>query len=262
MRSRKSDMLDILLDEPPPARRPRRIGRSGRTGGTGRSSATVVRLAWSAVPVVTLGILAWAPFLFQAVRRRTRATWGVVGAYLAGSVLALVFAVRGNPPDSGTTSNGLSTAGGFISLSLMIVGAVHCWIVLRPGALAPPRYGPGALPDVDPNTSALARAAMETRHRVEARAILARDPAMARDLMIGRPDLARSYDDGGLVDVNHVPAEVLCAKLGWSADEAAAVVEYRESVGLFTSADELVVYAPLGPDRVDPVADLLVFRAV
>ena len=32
---------------------------------------------------------------------------------------------------------------------------------------------------------------------------------LARELRIGRPDLPRQYDDGGLVDVNNVPVGVL-----------------------------------------------------
>ena len=37
---------------------------------------------------------------------------------------------------------------------------------------------------------------------------------LAQELKIGRPDLPRDYDDGGLVDVNHVPAAILAARLG------------------------------------------------
>jgi hypothetical protein len=37
---------------------------------------------------------------------------------------------------------------------------------------------------------------------------------MAWELRIGRPDLPRVYDDGGLIDVNHVPPQVLATLPG------------------------------------------------
>ena len=40
------------------------------------------------------------------------------------------------------------------------------------------------------------------------------NPVLAQELKIGRPDLPRGYDDGGLVDVNHVPAAILASHLG------------------------------------------------
>jgi hypothetical protein len=44
--------------------------------------------------------------------------------------------------------------------------------------------------------------------------LLGRDPAVAAELRIGRPDLPRNFDDGGLIDVNTVPAQVLSRLLG------------------------------------------------
>jgi hypothetical protein len=39
-----------------------------------------------------------------------------------------------------------------------------------------------------------------------ARLLAVTDPARARQMGIGRTELTRYYKDGGLVDVNHVPA--------------------------------------------------------
>lgn len=47
-----------------------------------------------------------------------------------------------------------------------------------------------------------------------ARHIVQTNPALARELRIGRPDLPREYDDDGLVDVNCVPGAVLADRLG------------------------------------------------
>jgi len=48
---------------------------------------------------------------------------------------------------------------------------------------------------------ALAAAIACRQRRQQARQLLANDPGLARELRIGRPDLPRDYDDGGLVAV-------------------------------------------------------------
>jgi hypothetical protein len=106
---------------------------------------------------------------------------------------------------------------------------------------------------------AVARARDRIERRKEAGHLLATDPALARDLMIGRPDLPREYDDGGLVDVNHVPALVLAGNLGLSPAEVRDVLAAREKLGRFSSAEELCAYTELSPDRVDELRDLMIF---
>jgi hypothetical protein len=77
--------------------------------------------------------------------------------------------------------------------------------------------------------------------------------------MIGRPDLPRAYDDGGLVDVNHVPAAILVSGLGLTEDEMRDVMAARRKIGRFGSADELCAYTQLSPGRVDEFRDLMIF---
>lgn len=67
------------------------------------------------------------------------------------------------------------------------------------------------------------------------------------ELRIGRPYPPRHYDDGGLVDINRVPAAVLAAQLGLTQQEATNVRAARDKLGRFTSADELHNYAELPP---------------
>lgn len=78
--------------------------------------------------------------------------------------------------------------------------------------------------------------------RSEARDLLTSNPALAAELRIGRPDLDRHYDDGGLVDINHVPAQVIARELGIPSLVAEEIVAQRTRVGGFHSADDLVVY--------------------
>jgi DNA uptake protein ComE-like DNA-binding protein len=90
-------------------------------------------------------------------------------------------------------------------------------------------------------------------------ACAADNPALARDLKIGRPDLPRSYDDGGLVDVNHVPAEALVGCLSLTPQQAEAVIAARGQLGRFSSPEEMSTYAKLPPACLDTVGDLIIF---
>jgi DNA uptake protein ComE-like DNA-binding protein len=59
-------------------------------------------------------------------------------------------------------------------------------------------------------------------------------------LGIGRPDLPRWYDDGGLIDVNQVPASVLAALPGVDAGPAHRLVQDRQLNGPFRTIDDVV----------------------
>ena len=95
--------------------------------------------------------------------------------------------------------------------------------------------------------------------RKQARELTRSDPALAWELRIGRPDLPRDYDDGGLVDINHVPADVLAGQLGLALDEVTALVAALDRLGAFSSTEELVAYEALSPDRAEELRNLLIF---
>ena len=100
------------------------------------------------------------------------------------------------------------------------------------------------------------------QRREEARAIASRDAALARELRIGRPDLPRQFDDGGLVDVNHVPVRVLVDRLALSSAQASQVVEDPERLGGFAGPEELIAFTDLPREAVDDLRPHLVFLAV
>jgi hypothetical protein len=111
---------------------------------------------------------------------------------------------------------------------------------------------------VDP---ALEAAQWRYERRQEARQLQASRPALAAELRIGRPDLpGRQYDDGGLVDVNHVPAEWLVRGLDLTPPAAAEIVDVRIRRGGFASPEELVVYCDgLTMERLQMIRDRLLF---
>jgi Helix-hairpin-helix motif len=68
-----------------------------------------------------------------------------------------------------------------------------------------------------------------------------------------------SFDDGGLVDLNHVPVPVMVQLLGLSEADAAKVVEARDRIGGFISAEEVIAQTDLSPALVDGIRERLMF---
>jgi hypothetical protein len=68
---------------------------------------------------------------------------------------------------------------------------------------------------------------------------------MARELRIGRPDLPRTYDDGGLVDLNGAPADAIAATCGIDLPFAALITEARANGIHFTTVDDVFSVADI-----------------
>jgi hypothetical protein len=196
-------------------------------------------LWWASVPVWSIGLLAFVPFLRLAFARRRTRDWAVAGGYLA-AVVAEAGLVSASVPVTGV-----------LVIGLMGVGAAHAAVAFRSaGPVKSGSAGRYALRD--------ARARIASRS--EARRLMRDDPVLARELRIGRPDLPRSYNDGGLVDVNHVPGYVLAGRLGLTSPEVSSVLQARDQLGgRFTTADELLAYTTLAPYRVEELRELMIF---
>lgn len=117
---------------------------------------------------------------------------------------------------------------------------------------------PPAPPRLNGNAHAIAVANMRRNLRYQAREH-ARDTVLARDLRIGRPDLPRQYDDGGLIDFNHAPAEVLTAITGITPELAEHIVQIRNKVIGFSSAEELAAVAALPPHLTPEIREYGIF---
>lgn len=213
----------------------------GHTRNPLRRLATIL---WALIPLLTLGLLAFVPFAHAAAKLQNRRLWLVAAFYAVVTVgLFGPLADASNTSDLGAA---LFTAAWF---ALIVGSTVHA-LVLRRRVFSPPAVQP-----------AMAAALADRELRQQARAIVAGDPALARELRIGRPDLPRQFNDGGLVDVNHVPNQVLVDWLGLSPAEAARVVEARERLGGFSSAAELCTFAEIADATIDPAQERLLFLA-
>lgn len=211
--------------------------------------STTASFLWAAAPVYTIGLGTWAVFLYAAIRRRS---WWLGGASLLYAAVLVVFAIAESPAKPGPLALGIGTVAW---LGCMLGGFAHALAVRRRVFF----------PVVDPDDQALERAeakALERRKlRERARALAERDPGLARELGIGRPDLRRDYNDGGLVDVNHAPASALATLPGMTGDLAAKAVAMRQERGSFVSADDLCNALELPPAGIADLAVRTIYPA-
>ncbi len=175
---------------------------------------------WVWLPLVTFGIGTWAAFVYAGTRARRR-SWKVFGlGYLGLIVMAFVLVVPERDP--------WETLGGFAIIFAWVGGFVHA-LTIRGTYLKLVE---------SPEQTLLDAAEARVRVREDALRLVREDPAHAKALGVGRPDIQLAFD-GGLVDVNSAPAEVI-ARLP-HADEALAerIVQVRDRVGGFSSVQDL-----------------------
>jgi DNA uptake protein ComE-like DNA-binding protein len=209
----------------------------------------LLQIWWTSVPIWSFSFLSFVPFLAFAVIQRRKGDWAVFAGYLLATVALVATGVLVNP-----NSDAAAEALGAYMVVLAGCAAIHTCILFRPGraqsALAAARRR---------NQQAVQGARVRMERRSDARRVVQTNPALARELQIGRPDLPRQYDDGGLVDINRVPGYVLAAALGLTREEVTNLIAARDKLGKFSTADELRENAELPPGRVDELRDLMIF---
>jgi DNA uptake protein ComE-like DNA-binding protein len=220
-----------------------------------RSLAVRIASRWYYVVVVaTAGFFAWIPFLHAAIRLRTRrARWL---AAIFGGADALIYVLLAIEPDGthGQAASGaIGTIGGLLALGTLITGCVFVAPLRRMVYDGLVDANDPAQPAIDPAIKAVLAA---RARRDDARKLVADDPLLAKELHIGRPDLTGDYNDGGLVDLNSAPADVIARICDIPAEIAGAIVEFRDRSGQsFTNADELFVMADLPVSMWDRIRD-------
>ncbi|TDO49005.1 helix-hairpin-helix protein [Kribbella sp. VKM Ac-2571] len=195
--------------------------------------------AWAFLPLLSLGFVTPLVFFFAATRLKYRSLWIACALYTGALVIEQVTA-----PNYQVVAD--------VALAALTLGATGHALAIR----APVFFGRSK-----PSAMELAVDTAEERRRLRetARDLAAGDPALALELRVGRPDLARDYDDGGVVDVNHAPADVLASLPGVTREHAELIVRLREEHGGFVSANELCVFAELPPEVTTSVTERTVF---
>lgn len=209
----------------------------------GRKARTMI--LWC---VLTMGLASWAAPLWAANRRpydkAFRKRMQVLAAVLGIAVLAAFVLVGSGPEDAnGTPTGAASDAGGTLLLLTMAAGVAVVLVFRQPQV---------ALAGME---SVLARRDSRERYRQ----LVEKDRPLARSMHVGRPDVSRDYDDGGLVDVNSAPVHTLSQHGGVDHSEAARIVEARGQLGRFVSMDELLAYVDLPESTATRLRDVAVF---
>lgn len=195
-----------------------------------------------AVPLFSFGLLSWAALAFFAARRRSRALGlASAGYFLLVGVFAFTMSASSESP--------WDNVGMLAMLLTMVGGTVHVAVLVL-GTSARRRNAP---PDLDTLRS------LELRiRREQALTLLDHYPLIARELRIGRPDLSRVFNDGGLVDINGVPEHVLAALPGITVPQAQQIVTRRRMTGGFASVEDLITYGLLPVPVVRTLSDVLI----
>ncbi|MFA1539134.1 ComEA family DNA-binding protein [Actinomadura monticuli] len=209
----------------------------------GRAALSVT---WAALPFLTLGYATPFTFAAAALWRRSLHLMVSTAAYLGVFALAMFLL-----PDIGK-DDGTERTVGVLLFVLAVVGCGHAFLIRRRV------FDPHGLSAVD-NEAVVERVKRRRLLREKARELAAADPGLAKELRIGRPDLPRQYNDGGLVDVNHAPAEALTLLPGVTPELAAKIERVRGEAGGFMSAEELSAVAGLPPSLTGDLADYAVF---
>ena len=206
---------------------------------------------WALAPLLTCG---WAtPFTMGYAAARLKSKLLAASALVYGlGLLAFFFGVAVQPDDD---LPGLFDAlAGFGLFGNWAGGTIHS-LLIRPKVFGLADGGPPRTP----NEQAVAAAKHRRTLRDQARELADRDPALAWELRIGRPDLPRNYDDGGLVDVNHAPVALIATLPGMTPELAEKVVRTRGVVGSFVSAEDLSATVDLPPNITAELAEYTIY---
>lgn len=204
------------------------------------------------VPIVSVGLFAWVPFVHAAVRlersgpRRSAVVFGIAAAAL------LVWPSVVPENDRGEVTGAWAVVDLVAVVLIVVIIAVSC---VRLAPLRREVYGGVPARVASASETALAAALGARERREAARALAAKDPLLARDLRIGRPDLAGDYDDGGLVELNTAPAGTIAAVCGLPAEVAGRIVAAREACGGFLAVADVFGVADLPVEWWDVVRD-------
>ncbi len=201
------------------------------------------RSRWPWLSLLPIGFGSWVP-IYAGVRARVR-SWVVLGA------LWSAIAVAGWIASTTSSAHGHHQYSAVAGLLLIVAwaGAAATSFVIRPA------YEQRMS---SPLLDASERAEARLRDRREAQQLAREKPMLAREMGVGRPDIAGT-PDVGLVDVNNAPASALAKLPGVDDALATRIVEARAQVGGFSSVEDLGIALDLAGNLVEDLRDVTVF---
>jgi DNA uptake protein ComE-like DNA-binding protein len=176
------------------------------------------RSRWPYVSLIPFGFGSWAP-IYAGVKARER-TWTALGLlWLAMIILALVL----------TSAHGHGNDGVVGALAVIAwIGGIATSFSIR-GA-----YDRQMSSDLERATEAAEQRLADRRRALE---MARRNPALATEVGIGRPD-KRGAADAGLVDLNNAGVTALLTLPGMDGDLATLIIEAREKLNGFSSLED------------------------
>jgi hypothetical protein len=201
-------------------------------------------MLWTSVPFLTFGLGAPISFIYGGFRAKSNQLIIAGAGYGASYLVVFGLLFSGSAP--------AIMLGLLLFLALWLTSSVHAVAVRR-------QVYPRRTARDRANAHAVQMAQYRRSLREQARQLLADDPGLAVELCIGRPDLPRAYDDGGLIDVNHAPGPTLGLLPGMTDELIQRVLRIRANQGGFVSAEEMGVDADLPPDLVQRIAEYAIF---
>jgi DNA uptake protein ComE-like DNA-binding protein len=197
------------------------------------------RSRWAFISLVPLGLGAWAP-IYAGVKAR-RPVWILLGVLWSASVVAGFIADSASHP-------GNNDFAGFLFI-LGWVGAIATSFSIRSA------YERQMSSDLERATEAAEQRLADRRRALE---MAQRNPALAQELGIGRPD-RQGAADAGLVDVNNAGVTALLGLPGVDGDLATQIIETREKVGGFSSLEDCGATLDLDGGIVEGLRSKVVF---
>jgi Helix-hairpin-helix motif len=197
---------------------------------------------WLVLTFIPLGFTTWAAFLYIGIAARRPRWLGWAAVYAA------LFAGYAVLDTARYPSGAAETAAAVCAIAAWVGGAVH-GIAIRDDVSR------RILLRRDP---AIRAARSRLAWRAEGRRLVTAEPALAREIGVGRPDIAGA-NDYGLVDINHAAAAAIGTLPGITDDVARQIVSQRADCGGFASAEDLGLVLNMPPGVVDQIRDTAVF---
>ena len=197
------------------------------------------RSRWPYISLIPIGFGAWAP-IYAGVKAR-EPKWIALGALWTAMIVValLVSSGHGHGDDGIVGALAIIAWVGGIATSFSIRGAYERQIgspVLRAAEVGEQRL----------------------RDRQQAQRIARENPALAKEMGIGRPDVTGAAD-AGLVDVNNVSVTALLQLARVDGDLATQIIETREKLNGFSSLEDMGTAMDLPGDVVEALRDRVVF---
>jgi DNA uptake protein ComE-like DNA-binding protein len=205
---------------------------------------------WAFAPLLTCGYAAPIMFGLALGRRRDNPTLWALVAHSA-LIVAGCFAIFGSEEPAPTWALTLFA----VSMALCAFGGTAHLLVIRSAVWAPP----ARLEVPVARLSSMEVVDRARKLREQARRTAEADPMLAKRLGIGRPDLPRQFDDGGLVDLNHAPLPVLTTLPGVTERSARQIQDWVEQSGPFGSLGEVMLVIEISPSFEHHLREYCVF---